>query len=219
MAAMTAARRALSHPARLPEGTVPKGSKGRILETALRLFIELGFHGASIRDFAREVKLQPTALYAHFASKEHVLAQLVRIGYEAHHDLLQAEILEAGSDPVDQIRSWVRAHVRFHAEYPMLAILVHEQMHLVSADLLAAAMLLRRQSERLLLDVIGRGVAQGRFHIPHVFVTASAIGGMGIRVAHWYQADFELSPIEVGNVHAELALRMLGVVAQPPSSA
>jgi hypothetical protein len=29
-------------------------------------------------------------------------------------------------------------------------------------------------------------------------------------VAHWYRSDFELSPAEVAEVHAELAVRMVG---------
>jgi AcrR family transcriptional regulator len=204
-----APRRTAHQLAHLPSQSLPDGTKGRILKAALRLFIEHGFAGASIRDLARELELQPTALYAHFPSKEHVLAELARIGFEAHYDALRRATLGVGSDATDQIRAWVRAHVIFHAAYPMLAVLIHEQMHLLSPELAGPSHVLRQQSERLLYDIVARGVTHGGFHPPHEFVAAAAIGAMGMRVAHWYHADFELSPEQIADAQAELAVRML----------
>src|SRR5262249_35079810 len=117
-------------PSALPrvQTTVPKlppmatldGTKGRILETALRLFAQFGLYGASIRDIAAECGFQPAAFYAHYPSKEHVLAELVRVGHDEHQRALRTALLETDGTPIDQLRTFVAAHVLFHTEYSML---------------------------------------------------------------------------------------------------
>lgn len=195
----------------LPPSAAQDGTRRRILEVALQLFAGLGFHGASIRDLAKVLELQPSALYAHFPSKEHILAELARVGHEHHHERLCAALEGAGADPEEQMRALVRAHARLHATYPQLAVVVNDEMHALAPDLAAPALALRERSTALLLQVIERGVAAGRFSPPHAAATAAAIGAMGLRIPHWYEASGALSIDALADVHAELALRMLGV--------
>jgi hypothetical protein len=68
----------------VPEGRRESAARTRILKVGLRLFSRQGFHGTSLRDIAAELQLQPSALYAQFRSKEHVLPELLRLGHHAH---------------------------------------------------------------------------------------------------------------------------------------
>lgn len=190
--------------------TVPAGTRRRVLETALRLFASQGFHGTSIRDVAKALELQPSALYAHFPSKEHILAELVQLGHEAHHEALRKVLLSAGTEPEAQIRALIRAHTVMHATHPQLSVVVSEESHALPPELAAPAMALRNQSTALLLEVIERGVAMGRFAPPHAVATAAAISAMGVRLPYWYEPDGTLDVDTLADVHAELALRMLG---------
>ena len=201
--------RILSELPRLPVQAMRDGTAGRILAAGLLLFARKGYYGTSIRDIGTELELKPANLYAYFKSKEHLLAELVRIGHEEHHSQLRSALIASGPGPVEQVRSLVRAHVRTHAEYPLLATVANAEMHVLSGDLAAPARVLRAQSEAMFHEVVQRGIELGVFHPPHAAVTVAAIGGMGMRVASWYQPDFELSPEEIGDVHADLALRML----------
>jgi AcrR family transcriptional regulator len=193
----------------LPPVAVHDGTRRRILEVALQQFASRGFHGASIRDLATALELQPSALYAHFPSKEHILAELVRVGHEAHHAALRAALLDAGADPIDQLRAIVRAHARFHTTYPQLAVVVNDEMHALSPKHIAPGLALRNESTALLLQVIERGVALGRFDPLHVGATVAAIGAMGLRIPYWYEPGGELSSEALADTYAELALRML----------
>jgi AcrR family transcriptional regulator len=186
------------------------GTYRRILEEALVLFAQRGFHGTSVRDIASAVGLQIAALYVHFPSKGHVLAELCRVGHEEHQRGLRAALLDAGSEPADQLTALVRAHVRMHAEYAMLATVSNHELHAVPEELAGETMMLRRQSESLLLEVAERGVAQKKFHPPDVVLTAAAVGAMGMRVAQWYRPELGKTIDEIANVYAELALRMFG---------
>lgn len=194
----------------LPPGAAGDGTRRRILESALRLFAVQGFHGSSMRELAKLVEIQPSALYVHFPSKEHVLAELARVGHEAHHAALRAAMLDAGAGPTQQLRAFVAANARIHATYPHLAIVVNDEMSALSAELAGPALALRKQSLELLLDIVRRGVAMGRFSVPRVEIAAAAIGAMGMRIPYWYapQAGFDVE--ELAATQAELAARMLG---------
>jgi AcrR family transcriptional regulator len=201
--------RILSELPRLPTEAMRDGTAGRILAAGLLLFARKGYHGTSIRDIGDELELKPANLYAYFKSKEHLLAELVRIGHEEHHAQLRKALIESAPGPVEQVRSLVRAHVRLHAEYAMLATVANAEMHVLSGELAAPARVLRAQSEAMFHEVVQRGIEQRVFQPPHAWVTVAAIGGMGMRVASWYEPELELTPEELGEVHAELAIRML----------
>lgn len=200
-----------ARPTGLPEGVVPEGPRRRILEAALQLFAARGFHDTSIRDLATALDLRPSALYAHFPSKEHVLAELVRIGHEAHHQLLREALLGAGAEPVEQLRAMVRAHTRSHALHPQLAVVVNEELHALPPELAGPGLALREQAAQLLVELIERGKARGVFSVKSTAVTAAAIATMGVRLPYWYEPSAALDVETVADLHAELALRMLGV--------
>jgi AcrR family transcriptional regulator len=203
--------RILAELPKLPPGAMRDGTAGRILGAGLLLFARNGYHGTSIRQIGEELELKPPNLYAYFKSKEHLLAELVRLGHAEHHAQLRRALIEAGGGPIDQVRALVRAHVRTHAEYPMLACVANSEMHALSPDLVAPSLVLRTESEAMFADVIRRGMELGVFDPPHPWVTVAAIGGMGMRVANWYRPDFDLDADQIAEVHAELAIRMLGV--------
>lgn len=203
--------------ATLPPDVVPNGTRRRILEVALRLFAGEGYHATSVRDIARVLELQPSALYAHFPSKEHLLAELARVGYEAHARQLREAVELAGTNAVDQLRALVRAHTLVHVTYPHLAVIVHEEMRALTKDLAVPALALRTQSSEFLLQIIEHGVAQGVFAPPDRMATAAAIAAMGVRLPYWYDANPDFDAEALAAIHVELCLRMLGVPARSAS--
>jgi AcrR family transcriptional regulator len=209
------AARVVADVPRMP-GLVPAGTAGRILEVGLSLFARRGYDGASIRDIGKELGLKPANLYDHFPSKGHLLAELVRVGHEEHLRTLTQALVATDGGPGEQLRAIVRAHVRFHASFAMLAVVANNEMHSLSRELVAPALALRQQSEGLIIGVIERGAEQGLFDPPDVWLTAAAIGGMGMRVAHWYKPARDLSIDQLCDVYAELAARMVGARGAGP---
>ncbi|HKY92271.1 MAG TPA: TetR/AcrR family transcriptional regulator [Nevskiaceae bacterium] len=196
----------------LPAGEDLSGSRGAVLTAALHLFARQGYGGTSVRDMAKAADLQPATLYAWFPSKQHVLAELARIGHEEHHRRLRAALLESGSDPAEQLRALVIAHVRMHTDFPMLGVVANAELHALTEAFAARALELRRQSEHLLLDVVQRGIDRGRFRVPTAWMAVTAIGGMGVRVAHWFTAQSGVTPDSVAQTYADFALRIVDAV-------
>ena len=69
-------------------------TKQSILEEALNLFLEKGYHGASMRSLAKRIGLQGSSLYNHFKSKETIFAALMETGGPQLKGLQIEEILE-----------------------------------------------------------------------------------------------------------------------------
>jgi AcrR family transcriptional regulator len=162
-----------------------------------------------MRDLAKALEIQPSALYASFPSKDHLLAELVRVGHEIHLASLRAGLLAGGSDPMDQLRAVVRANARMHISYPHLAVIVNDELHALPPDLAEPGLALRRQGIALLTDIVERGIALGRFHASHPAVTIAAIGAMSLRLPYWFQANDRLTADDVVDAQAELAVRMV----------
>lgn len=207
-------RRVAAVAADLPDGVTPPGTRGRILHAGLELFAETGFHGTSIRAIAQRVGMNSATLYAHYPSKEQVLADLVLIGHQAMTDRLTAALDALGPEAsaVEQLDALVHAHVLLHTDFPLLAVVTNGELHALSPELAAPALELRESCRRLLVDVLERGVKDGIFHTPDILLTAAAIGGLGVQVAQWFGPDQPHSGEEVARVYARLALRMAGAV-------
>jgi AcrR family transcriptional regulator len=212
-------RRVAAVDAVLPEGVTPPGTRGRILHAGLALFAETGFHGTSIRAIAQRVGINSATLYAHYPSKEQVLADLVLIGHTELANRMRAALAplppEAPAD--DRLGALVRAHVLMHTEFPLLAVVTNTELHALSPDLAAPALALRAACRRLLFDALERGVKDEAFRVPDIVLTATAIGALAMQVAHWFGPDQPRSGAEIADVYARLALRMAGA-ADPCAS-
>jgi hypothetical protein len=102
----------------------------------------------------------------------------LRIGHRAHFKRLQDALMDAGADPIDQLRAMTHAHVDGHMEYPSMARLTNRELRTV--------LTIRSQTEQLFIDVLDRGVRMGVFAPTDTFLAAKAIGAMGIRLPEWW---------------------------------
>ena len=170
----------------LPPGVVRPGAM-RLLEAAIVGFAERGYHGVSVRDLAADVGIKAASFYSHFTSKEALLHSLVATAHRAHFQALQAALLDAGTEPRDQLREVMRANVVFQARYPLLTIVANSELHALSDDHRGEVVRLRHDSGLLFASIIERGNRLGAFACEHVWVAMSAIASMGIRVAWWFR--------------------------------
>ncbi|MDC0666835.1 TetR/AcrR family transcriptional regulator [Nannocystis radixulma] len=68
---------AASEPEPLPQIPAATGRHRDILETAMELIAERGYHGASLRELARRVGMQQPSLYHYFRTKEEMVEQII----------------------------------------------------------------------------------------------------------------------------------------------
>ena len=193
----------------LPARAQAAGTLRRLYETALQQFAERGFHAVSVRDLTRALGMQPSSLYAHLPSKQHLLGELIRMGHEEHRDQLRLALLEAGNDPLDQLAALTRAHVRIHATYPLLTRLCNRELGSLLDEDKTAVLGIRLDANRLFLDVVERGQRLGAFAAVDPMLAVAAIGAMGIRVAEWWSPEVGVTVDEVEQTYAEFARKLL----------
>ncbi|WP_243028879.1 TetR/AcrR family transcriptional regulator [Thermus albus] len=179
----------------------------QILSIASHLFSQRGYHATSMRDLAKELNLQGGSLYAHIASKEELLIEVVRRAAERFLAVLDS--LEG--DPVAKLKGLVQGHLRVIAEeLPRATVFFHEWKHL-SPPLLEEAKALRRKYEEGVQGIIQEGVEQGVFHVPSVRLATLFVLSALNWTYQWYRPDGPLSLEKLSEAYATLILRALGV--------
>lgn len=184
-------------------------SRRRLFETAIVLFGERGVHGVSVRDLMGALGQQPGALYGHVASKQQLLYELVQVGYDEHRRWISEAMLSAGADPVDQLRAMTRAHVLVHLAYPALAKVTAREARALEDDDRASLSAVLAETERMLLDVVERGVRLGVFHCEQPRLAVTAIGAMGVRAVEWWTEASPFAPEQIAETYADFAVKML----------
>jgi AcrR family transcriptional regulator len=90
--------------------------RAAIFAVARRVFIREGLEGASLRAIARACDYAPGALYAYYASKEEIYADIQRESLGRLHEA----VVKAASprDPKRSLRAAMRAIYRFYRDNP-----------------------------------------------------------------------------------------------------
>lgn len=85
----------------------------RILNQAMRIFLEKGYHGTSIDDITQAAGLTKGALYWHFKSKEDLLKKLIRKYEKSFLDNLIHAVTEVKGKASDKFEKYVRFNSAF----------------------------------------------------------------------------------------------------------
>ena len=93
----------------------PGGKRELIKAQAMRLFVERGVDAVSVRDIAAACAMKPSNLYAHFASRDALVAGLFHDGYAEYGDIM-AEVVGGPGPFRDRLERLVRAICRLHDE-------------------------------------------------------------------------------------------------------
>ncbi|HWM07360.1 MAG TPA: TetR/AcrR family transcriptional regulator [Actinophytocola sp.] len=179
------------------------------MAAAVESFAERGYHATTTRDIATAAGMSPAALYVHFPAKSAVLFAISRSGHERTLAMVES-IVAADRDPVSSMRTLVERFVAWHAQRHLVARVVQHELAALPPDDYAVVVDLRRRTERLVREVITRGVDEGRFRVPDVRTTARAVLSLGIDVARWYSPSSKPAPAVLGRQYGELVLGMLG---------
>jgi AcrR family transcriptional regulator len=190
-------------------GEVTPDAARRLLIAAVEAFAERGYHATTTRDIAGRAGMSPAALYIHYKTKEELLHRISRIGHEKALEILRTAAAGEGS-PTERLADAVSSFVRWHAGGRTTARVVQYELDSLGPEARAEILALRRQVDAEVRGIIEDGVASGEFDVPDVKGTTLAILSLSIDVARWFNVQGSRTPDEVGELYADLALRMVG---------
>lgn len=169
-----------------------------IIQTAARLFDEVGYARASMRDLADAVGIAKPTLYHYFTSKDEILHCI----HEEFIDILlgrQQRRVDAGSPPEDLLRGAMgdilelmqthRGHVRVFFEHhrelsPAQQLVTHEK---------------RDRYEAMIEQAVQQGVASGTLRAVNPRLATLGLFGMSNWAYQWYRADGPLTPAQIAD--------------------
>ena len=177
-----------------------------ILRVATQLFGQSSYPATSMRDIANGVGILPGSLYAHINGKETLLLEIIEDGIGEFLDGVGAA---ASSDlPAEQkLRAMIRAHVSVVARNPQKTLIVFHQWRYLSEANQRPVRERRRSYERLFIETVKAGVAEGAFAVDiDVRVTVLSILGALNWTPEWLSPD---GPVSMDEMSARLADAML----------
>jgi AcrR family transcriptional regulator len=187
-----------------PAGWGTKQKEREILEAAVALFRDKGYHATSMQDIADAVGLQKGSLYHYIAGKEELL---FRIAFEtiSHYNRLLETILASSLPAAEKLRRAVRAHVFMQTHDVGTVTLLRDSGALRPEQREIIHGLTRRYAE-LVEALIGHGIADGDFRALDAKMAAFAILGACNWIHRWYAPNGRLRPDEIAGHFADFFL-------------
>ncbi|MEL5954941.1 TetR/AcrR family transcriptional regulator [Streptomyces sp. CLV115] len=191
-----------------PWAEVTPEAARRLLVAAVDAFAERGYHATTTRDIAGRAGMSPAALYIHYKTKEELLHRISRIGHDRALFVLEAAA-DGGGTAAERLAEAVRSFVRWHAEQHTTARVVQYELDALGVEHRTEIVELRRRSDAVVRRIIGEGVQAGEFDVPDVPGTTLAVLSLCTDVARWFNEQGSRTPDEVGELYADLVLRMV----------
>ncbi|MDT8859582.1 TetR/AcrR family transcriptional regulator [Alkalihalobacillus sp. MEB130] len=183
-----------------------KPTKERIIETALLLFEENGFHAVTVDRIVKESNSSKGGFYHNFKSKDELLYTV--------HDSFITYILDKAEDaynrystPAERLYETVRSFVMMFELYrPHVTVFYQESLYL-SEEYYETIKRKRRRYKNMMFRLVDEGIACGDFRkeIP-VPITSMAIFGMTNWTYKWYKETGQYSIQEIANIYADLVM-------------
>jgi len=168
---------------RVQKEHVAVANLARIIEATLRLSNERGFHAASLRDLAKATGLSMGGLYCYFENKTMLLSMILGEVMATVTEILSAPPQEVVSDARAHLRWFFDTHVRLsEAMLPWFVFAFMEAKSFPPAER-KIAVEGEAATERIMAEILERGVASGAFAIAEVGLTASLIKPL---LQDWY---------------------------------
>jgi AcrR family transcriptional regulator len=190
------------------EQRVESASVRRLLLAAVENFWKNGFHASSTREIARRAKLSPAAVYVHFKSKEELLFTIILMVAERLLEQLRATAQREGS-PTERLRRLVHDYVAFPINTQKASLIAYTEFNYLTPNQRKHIMRIREALEAIVEDCLKQGCATGEFRIESISMTRTAIIALCRSVLEWYSPRGPLTPQEIGEYYATLALAMV----------
>jgi len=137
-------------------------TRARIVETAEKLFREIGFQKTTVADIARELRMSPANVYRFFGSKAEINGAVAR-------DLLNAiieastAIVEGPGSAGERLRALIRNNEKMNAERFIGERKLHEMVEVALNDDWPIVIEYVQTMRMLMGRLVADGVASGEF--------------------------------------------------------
>jgi AcrR family transcriptional regulator len=175
------------------------------LAGALEAFVELGYHGASIRTIAQRAGLSVPGVYHHWPTKQHLLVALLDLTME---DLLtRARAARAeGDGPIERFTRLVECLALYHTHRRELGFIGASEMRSVDKPDRGRIAAARTEMQHMVDEEVAEGCRRGLMRTPLPKQAARAVVTMCTALPQWWSPSGPSSPEVVAGQYVDFAL-------------
>lgn len=168
---------------------------------AAQLFLELGYHRATLNEVARRLNITKPSLYNYFRSKDEILHECYRLG-QAQIDRVIREIDVTGGSGLSRLKQLIRAYaLLMTVDFGMC--LVRLDIRELAPDARHEALEGLRRCDRAFRRYIADGIADGSIVDCDPRMAAFAVAGSLNWIGHWFKRGGPSSAEEIADAFAE----------------
>lgn len=178
------------------------------LHGALLAFVELGYHGATVRDIAQRAGLSVPGVYHHWPSKQHLLVALM--------DSTMADLLARAeqarteaSGPPERLSRLVECLALFHTYRSAVGFVGASEMRSLEEPDRTRIAALRTAMQRMVDDEVEAGVRRRLFATRRPHEAARALVTMCVALPQWWSPDGPSTPEATAAQYVEFALDLV----------
>ena len=182
-----------------------------VLRTAVHLFLEQGYHRATLNEVAERLNITKPALYNYFRGKEEILFECWALGQERVDDFI-AGIDAAGGTGLAKLRRLIHAYAEVMTTDYGASLVRFDPRDLTDKNsrIVRAA---KRGIDRTFRKYIADGIADGSIRPCDPKMTAFVIAGSLNWIGHWFQRDGAMSAAAIADEFTERLTE--GLAAKP----
>lgn len=179
-----------------------------VLTAAIASFVDIGYHGTTVRALADRAGTSVPGLYHRYRDKQDLLVRILDLTMDELHWRVPAARAE-GEDAVTRVRLIVEALALFHTHRRELGFIGASEMRsLLPADRARIARS-RRDIQRILDEEIESGCSAGCFGVDDPQAAGRAISTMCTGIAQWYSERGSSTPEQIATHYGDFALALL----------
>lgn len=170
----------------------PLLKRDAVLRTAVELFLEVGYHRATLDEIARRLRITKPSLYTYFEGKDAVLYECYRRALMMVEAKVEG-VEGTGESGLAQLRLHVHAYMSMMlTEFGRVLLLVDDRE--LPARARQKVLESKRSIDRRFRACIERGIADGSIRPCNAKLAAFAVAGAVNACGRWYHPDGEWSP-------------------------
>lgn len=171
-----------------------------VLRAAVQVFLEKGYHRATMNDVAERLNITKPALYNYFGSKDEILFECCVLGQERIDEAI-TEIDAGGGVGLAKLRKLIRAYAEVMTTDYGAGLIRFDTRDLSERNsrTLRAA---KKDIDRAFRTYVAEGIADGSIKPCDPKLAAFAIAGSLNWIGHWFQPGGDLSAGDVANEFA-----------------
>ncbi|TWH18642.1 TetR family transcriptional regulator [Prauserella rugosa] len=175
------------------------------LAGALEAFVELGYHGATIRDVAQRAGLSVAGVYHHWPTKQHLLVALLDLTMDDLHTRCREARAESDG-PVDRFIRLVECLALYHTHRRELGFIGASEMRSLEEPDRTRIATSRRDVQHMVDDEVIEGCRRGVMRTPLPREAARAVVTLCTALPQWWSPTGGDSPEAVASQYVDFAL-------------